>query len=100
MYLNHIDILTDVRSDDGEGAQVGLPHVLGQCVCVFLVVSQQRGRAALSMLDQLPVRLCFWSQDAAAHRDQILSESSSELQNHRDETFFEFPSSLQKALMS
>lgn len=69
-----LTILTYVRRDDGEGAQVGLPHVLSQRVGVILVVPQQRRRAALRVLDQLPVRLRFWSQDAAAHRDQVLSK--------------------------
>lgn len=71
-----LTILTYVRRDDGEGAQVGLPHVLSQRVGVILVLPQQRRRAALRVLDQLPVRLRFWSQDAATHRDQILSESN------------------------
>ena len=69
-------VLTDVRRDDGEGAEVGLPHVLCQCVCVILVVAEQRRRAALRDLDQLPVQPCVWGQNGAAHTDQILSENS------------------------
>lgn len=67
--------LTYVWCDDGEGAEVRLPHVLCQCVGVFLVVAQQCRRAALRVLDQLPVRPCVWRQDGAAHTDQILSEN-------------------------
>lgn len=67
-----VKTLTYVRRDDGEGAEVGLPHVLCQCVCVVLVVAQQRRRATLRVLDQLPVRPCVWRQDGAAHTDQIL----------------------------
>lgn len=48
-------VLTDVGRDDGEGAQVGLPHVLGERVGVLLELSQQCGRAALRLLDELPV---------------------------------------------
>lgn len=58
--------------DYGEGAQVGFSHVLCHCVCVILVVAQQRRRAAFRVLDQLPVQPCVWRQDGAAHTDQIL----------------------------
>lgn len=68
--------LTYMWCDDGEGAEVGLPHVLCQCVCVILVVSQQCRCTALRVLDQLPVQPCVWRQDGAAHTDQILSENS------------------------
>lgn len=67
---------TYVWCDNGEGAEVSLPHVLRQCVCVFLVVAQERRRATLRVLDQLPVLPCVWRQDGAAHSDQILSENS------------------------
>lgn len=72
--INKCGPLTYVWCDDGEGAEVGLPHVLCQRVCVFLKVAQQRRWAALSALDQLPVRSRVWRQDGAAHTDQILSE--------------------------
>lgn len=65
--------LTNVRCDDGERAEVCLPHVLCQCVGVLLVVAQQRRCAALRVLDQLPVQPCVGRQDGAAHTDQILS---------------------------
>lgn len=69
-------MLTNVWGDDGEGAEVSLPHVLCQCVCIFLIVAQQHRRATFRVLDQLPVLLCLWRQDGAAHTDQILSENS------------------------
>lgn len=68
-------VLTYVGRDDGEGAQVGLPHVLGQSARVLLVVAQQNRRAALRALEELPVRSWVWRQDGAAHTDQILLES-------------------------
>lgn len=63
-----------MRCDDGERAEVRLPHVLCQCVGVLLVVAQQRRRAALRVLDQLPVQPCVRRQDGAAHTDQILKK--------------------------
>lgn len=42
---------TDVGRDDGEGAQVGLPHVLRERVRILLKLSQQCCRAALRLLD-------------------------------------------------
>lgn len=68
--------LTYVRRDNGEGAEVGLPHVLRQRVGVLLEAVQQRRRAALGTLDELPVWPCVRSQDGAAHADQILSGDS------------------------
>lgn len=68
--------LTYVRRDNGEGAEVGLPHVLRQCVGVLLKAAQQRRRAALGVLDELPVWPCVWRQDGAAHADQVLSGDS------------------------
>lgn len=64
--------LTDVRRDDGEGAEVGLPHVARQRVGVLLEAAQQCRRAPLRVLDELPVWPCVWSQDGAADPDQIL----------------------------
>ena len=63
---------TDVRRDDGEGAEVGLPHVLRQRVGVVLEASQQCRRAALRVLDQLPVGARVRGQDGAAHAHQVL----------------------------
>lgn len=68
--------LTDVRRDEGEGAEVGLPHVLRQRVGVLLEVSQQRRRAALRVLDHLPVEPRVRRQDGAAHAHQILRGNS------------------------
>lgn len=68
--------LTDVRRDEGEGAEVGLPHVLRQRVGVLLEVSQQRRRATLRVLDHLPVELRVRRQDGAAHAHQILRGNS------------------------
>lgn len=68
--------LTDVRRDDGEGAEVGLPHVLRQRVGVLLEVSQQRRRAALRLLDHLPVEPCVRRQDGAAHAHHVLPGNS------------------------
>lgn len=68
--------LTDVRRDDGEGAEVGLAHVLRQRVGVLLEVSQQRRRAALRVLDHLPVEPRVRRQDGAAHAHQILRGNS------------------------
>ena len=64
--------LTYMRGDDGEGAEVGLPHVLRQCVGVLLVAAQQGGRASLRVLDQLPVRPRVRGQDGTAHAHQVL----------------------------
>lgn len=61
-----------MRRDDGEGAEVGLPHVLRQRVGVLLKVSQQRRRAALRLLDHLPVEPRVRRQDGAAHAHHIL----------------------------
>lgn len=90
-------MLTYVWCDNGEGAQVGLPHVLCQCVCVLLVVAQQRRRAALPVLDQLPVWLRLWRQDGAPHTDQVLSESgdSSVRQHVTTEREMKYDASLQ-----
>lgn len=68
--------LTDVRRDDGEGAEVRLPHVLRQRVGVFLEVSQQRRRAAFRLLDHLPVEPRVRRQDGAAHVHHILPGKS------------------------
>lgn len=65
-----------MRCDEGEGAEVGLPHVLRQRVGVLLEMAQQRRRAALGVLDELPVWPRVWRQDGAAHTDQILSGDS------------------------
>lgn len=65
-----------MRRDNCEGAEVGLPHVLRQRVGVLLKAAQQRRRAALRVLDELPVWPCVWRQDGAAHADQILSGDS------------------------
>ena len=61
-----------MRCDDGEGAEVGLPHVLRQRVGVVLEVPQQRRRATLRVLDQLPVGPRVGGQDGAAHAHQVL----------------------------
>lgn len=68
--------LTNIWCDDGKGAEVGLPHILRQCVGVFLVAAQQRCRAALRVLYELPVWTRFWRQDGTAHADQILRGKS------------------------
>lgn len=67
-------VLTDVGRDDGEGAEVGLPHILGQGVGVLLVLAQQCCRATLRLLDQLPVRTGLPCQDGTAHLQQVLRE--------------------------
>lgn len=64
--------LTDVGGDDGEGAEVGLAHVLCQGAGVVLKVLQQPRRAALRLLDQLPVPLVAGVQQRAAHPQQVL----------------------------
>lgn len=69
-------MLTNVGCDEGEGAEVGLPHVLCQCVGVLLEVSQQRRRTALRVLDHLPVQPRIRGQDGTAHTHQILSGNS------------------------
>ncbi len=65
---------TDVWRDDGEGAQVSLPHVLRERVRILLELSQQCGRAALRLLDELPVSARFRRQYSAAHVHQVLSQ--------------------------
>lgn len=66
--------LTDVGRDDGEGAQVGLPHVLGERVGVLLELSKQCGCAALRLLDELPVAARVRRQDGTAHLHQVLRQ--------------------------
>lgn len=61
-----------MRRDHGEGAQVGLPHVLRQRVGVLLEVPQQRRRAAFRLLDHLPVEPRVRRQDGAAHAHHVL----------------------------
>lgn len=68
-----------MRRDEGEGAEVGLPHVLRQRVGVLFEMAQQRRRAALRVLYELPVWPCVWRQDGAAHADQVLSGDSERL---------------------
>lgn len=70
--------LTNVGRDDGEGAQVGVPHVLGQGAGIGLIVLQQPGGAALRLLDQLPVPLVGRIQEGAAHAQQILGWARSQ----------------------
>lgn len=70
----HPRSLTDVGGDDGEGAEVGLAHVLCQGAGVVLEVLQQPGRAALRLLDQLPVPLVAGVQQGAAHPQQVLGD--------------------------
>lgn len=70
----HPRALTDVGGDDGEGAEVGLAHVLRQGAGVVLKVLQQPGRAALRLLDQLPVPLVAGVQQGAAHPQQVLGD--------------------------
>lgn len=52
-----VPILTHVVCDDGEGPQVGLPHVLYQSVGVLLKVVQQMCRPSIRALYILPVLL-------------------------------------------
>lgn len=64
--------LTDVRGDNGEGAEVSLGHIPCQGSCVLLEVPQQLGRATLRLLDQLPVPLVPHVQQRTAHPQQVL----------------------------
>ena len=74
MRVSQGAVLTYVRRDDGEGAQVGLPHVLSQGVGVVLKLAQQYSCAPLGVLDELPVRPRARGQDGTAHADQVLRE--------------------------
>lgn len=70
--LLSVPLLTHVVCDDGERFQVGLPDVLCQRVGVLLKVAQQMRRAAVRLLDLLPVVFGVGVQYGAAGLYQIL----------------------------
>lgn len=65
-------LLTHVVCDDGEWFQVGFPDVLRQRVCILLKTTQQMSRAALRLLDLLPVLLVGRIQYGASSSHQVL----------------------------
>lgn len=69
-------MLTYMWGYDGEGAEVGLPHVLCQRAGIVFILAEQGSRAPLCVLDQLPVWPCGRGQDGTAHMHQVLSKHS------------------------
>lgn len=69
-------ILTHVVSDDGEGSQVGLPHVLYQSVGVLLKVAQQMCRPTIRALYLLPVLLVDWVKNGTSSFNDVLPQQT------------------------
>lgn len=73
-YMIENPILTHVVCDDGEGSQVGLPHVLYQRVGVLLKVAQQMCRPSIRALYLLPVLLVDRVKDGTSSFNDVLPQ--------------------------